>query len=132
MPVASGRLKAYAAGVMTVTGPESAADRAEVSGPDRDDREGTLLFVNGTLMRGLALHPAGEDGISVPGELYWLPAAVWRAVESGKPPNLYRGLVVLEDGRVVPGILYPRALAERSHKDISAFGGWREYAASRS
>jgi gamma-glutamylcyclotransferase (GGCT)/AIG2-like uncharacterized protein YtfP len=130
---------------------------------EESDAEGTLLFVNGTLMRGLALHPnleggrflgafrtapryrlysigdvhpgmfevgADEGGISVPGELYWLPAAVWRTVEAGEPPNLYRGPVALEDGRVVPGILYPRALAEGRHKDISAYGGWREYAAT--
>jgi Allophanate hydrolase C-terminal domain len=38
---------------------------------------------------------------------------------------------VLEDGRIVDGILYPRALAEGHHRDISAFGDWRAYVASR-
>jgi gamma-glutamylcyclotransferase (GGCT)/AIG2-like uncharacterized protein YtfP len=120
-----------------------------------------LLFVNGTLMRGLALHanldgaefveeartapsyrihsiddvhpgmflvPVG--GISVPGEIYRVPDGVWQRVEAGEPPGLYRGPVRLDDDRVVPGILYPRDLAER-HRDISDYGGWRAYWASR-
>jgi len=40
------------------------------------------------------------------------------------------GPVELDDGRVLDGILYPREMAEGKHKDISAFGGWREYAAT--
>lgn len=121
----------------------------------------SLLFVNGTLMRGLALnrnldgatfigefrtapayrihsigdvHPGmyriDEGGISVPGELYEVPDEVLERVEAGEPPNLYRGPVELEDGRIVPGILYPRELAEGHYPDISAFGGWRAYAES--
>lgn len=125
-----------------------------------DEGEGsTLLFVNGTLMRGLALNPnlAGatflgefmtapryrifsigdvhpgmfevgpdETGIAVPGELYDLPAEVWARVEAGEPPGLYRGPVTLADGRVVPGILYPREMTE-GHREITSFGGWRAY-----
>ena len=120
-----------------------------------------LLFVNGTLMRGLALHanldgaefveeamtaPAyrihsigdvhpgmylvTEGGVSVAGEIYRVPDEVWRRVEAGEPPGLYRGPVSLSDGRVVPGILFPPELA-RKHPDISAFGGWRAYWAAR-
>ena len=121
-------------------------------------RDGLILFVNGTLMRGLALHgnlegaeflgeawtascyrihaigdrhpgmyevPAG--GVSVAGELYRVPEAVLRRVEAGEPPGLYRGPVRLADGRVVDGILYPRALADGTHPDISRYGGWRAY-----
>jgi gamma-glutamylcyclotransferase (GGCT)/AIG2-like uncharacterized protein YtfP len=120
-----------------------------------------LLFVNGTLIRGLALHAnldgaefveeahtapsyriysigdvhpgmflVPEGGVSVPGEIYRVPDEVWRRVEAGEPPGLYRGPVSLADGRVVPGILYPRELAE-SHRDISDHGGWRAYWESR-
>lgn len=124
----------------------------------------TILFVNGTLMRGLALNPnlegatflgefrtapryrihsigdvhpgmyevgPNEDGIAVPGELYELPDEVWARVEAGEPPGLYRGPITLEDGREVPGILFPRELAEGIHPDISSFGGWRAYWESR-
>jgi AGZA family xanthine/uracil permease-like MFS transporter len=120
-----------------------------------------LLFVNGTLMRGLALnanldgaefieeaqtapdyriHSIGDvhpgmylvpkGGVSVAGEIYRVPDDVWRRVEAGEPPGLYRGPVTLADGRVVPGILYPRELAE-AHRDISEYGGWRAYWTAR-
>ncbi len=120
-----------------------------------------ILFVNGTLMRGLALHEnlAGAEflgeawtapgyrihsigdrhpgmyevdkgGVAVAGELYEVPDAVRRRVEAGEPPGLYCGPVRLADGRVVDGILYPRELAEGTHPDISAHGGWRAYRAA--
>ncbi|MDH3452156.1 MAG: gamma-glutamylcyclotransferase [Gammaproteobacteria bacterium] len=116
------------------------------------------LFVNGTLMRGLALHAnlegaeflgeartvpryrvysiddvhpgmfeVEEGGVAVAGEVYRMPDAVWQRVAAGEPPNLYRGMVRLDDGREVYGILYPRDLAEGRHRDISEFGGWRAY-----
>ena len=121
------------------------------------------LFVNGTLMRGLALHQnlAGAEfleacatapryrvysigdvhpgmfevdagGVAVAGELYRVPAEVLERVEAGEPPGLYRGPVELHDGRVVDGILFPQTLAEQNgHRDISVYGGWRAYIASR-
>jgi AGZA family xanthine/uracil permease-like MFS transporter len=122
------------------------------------------LFVNGTLMRGLALHAnlagaefleacqtapryrlysigdvhpgmfeaSAEDGygVAVQGELYRVPSEVLHRVEGGEPPGLYRGEVYLSDGRVVQGILFPRASAAGIHKDISAYGGWRTYVSS--
>jgi gamma-glutamylcyclotransferase (GGCT)/AIG2-like uncharacterized protein YtfP len=72
-----------------------------------------------------------EGGVSVAGELYRVPADVWVRVEAGEPPNLYKGPVRLVDGRAVEGILYPRALAEGHHRDISAYGDWRAYRAAR-
>ncbi len=120
------------------------------------------LFVNGTLMRGLALHgnldgadfleetrtapvyrlysiddrhpgmfEVAAGGVSVAGELYRVPDAVWRRVEAGEPAGLYRGRVRLADGREVLGILYPRELAEGRHRDISEYGDWRRYRAAR-
>jgi gamma-glutamylcyclotransferase (GGCT)/AIG2-like uncharacterized protein YtfP len=71
-----------------------------------------------------------SDGVSVAGELYRVPDDVLQAVEAGEPPGLYRGPVHLADGRIVDGILFPRALAEGRHTDISAFGGWRAYIAA--
>jgi adenine/guanine/hypoxanthine permease len=49
-----------------------------------------------------------------------------RVVES-EPP----GPVELIDGRVVPGILFDEATA-KTHREITALGGWREYLDSRS
>ncbi|HSA79249.1 MAG TPA: gamma-glutamylcyclotransferase [Geminicoccaceae bacterium] len=72
-----------------------------------------------------------EGGVTVVGEIYRMPDEVWQRVEAGEPPHLYCGPVRLEDGREVPGILYPRELAEGHHQDISEFGGWRAYMASK-
>jgi gamma-glutamylcyclotransferase (GGCT)/AIG2-like uncharacterized protein YtfP len=70
-------------------------------------------------------------GVAVRGELYRLPDEVWRRVEAGEPPHLYKGPVLLEDGQVVDGILYPRERAEGHQRDISEYGGWREYRAAQ-
>ncbi|NQV82811.1 MAG: gamma-glutamylcyclotransferase [Rhodospirillales bacterium] len=119
------------------------------------------LFVNGTLMRGLALHHNLEGaaflgefntapvyrlysindihpgmfevetgGVSVAGEVFEMSDEIWAHVEAGEPPGLYRGPVKLEDGNILDGILFPREIAESQHKDISEFGGWRNYAAT--
>src|SRR5438309_1211099 len=68
------------------------------------------------------VHPGmfevATGGVAVTGELYRVPADVLERVESGEPPNLYRGEVHLGDGRIVNGILYPRDLAEANHLDI--------------
>jgi gamma-glutamylcyclotransferase (GGCT)/AIG2-like uncharacterized protein YtfP len=72
-----------------------------------------------------------EGGVSVAGELYLVPDEVWQRVEAGEPPNLYCGPVRLADGRTVQGILYPQALAEGRHPDISEFADWRAYMASK-
>ncbi len=120
------------------------------------------LFVNGTLMRGLALngnldgaeflgefvtapcyrlytiddiHPGmfevAEGGVAVAGEMYRMSDEIWQRVEVGEPPHLYCGPVKLEDGRTVNGILFPQEIAEANHRDISAFGDWRKYMASK-
>lgn len=66
------------------------------------------------------------------GELYMVPDEVWEKIEAGEPPNLYRGTIELEDGRKVYGILYPRELAEGRYPEITQYGGWRAYMASKS
>ena len=75
---------------------------------------------------------AGEaGGARIWGELYEVDEAVWKKIEDGEPPNLYRGMVELEDGRTVYGILYPRDLAEGHYPEITQFGGWRAYMDSK-
>ena len=68
----------------------------------------------------------GEQGAAIAGELYQLPADVLVRVIEGEPAGLYRGPVELANGRVVPGILCDRELAEQ-HPDITEHGGWRAY-----
>ena len=70
-----------------------------------------------------------EEGASIAGELYQVPTDVLLKVIESEPAGLYRGPVQLADGRMVPGILYARELAE-AHPDITAHGGWRQYRAT--
>jgi hypothetical protein len=64
-------------------------------------------------------------------ELYAVPIETLLRVVEGEPPGLYRGPVELIDGRVVPGILFDEATA-KTHPEITASGGWREYVGSKS
>jgi len=115
-----------------------------------------LLFVNGTLMRGLPLHSnltgaelvketktapkyrmhdiggvhpgmykVDADGVAVDGELYNVPIDVLLKVIEGEPAGLHRGAVELEDGSVVPGILYDEEMAKK-HPEIKD-GNWRRH-----
>lgn len=77
-------------------------------------------------------HPAmiatsRDDGISVPGELYFVPHEVWPAIEQSEPDGLYCGHVELSGGETVYGMLgRPRLIAERG-QDVSDAGGWIDY-----
>ena len=71
-----------------------------------------------------------SGGVSVAGEMFRMSDDIWRRVEAGEPPHLYKGPVKLSDGRTVDGILFPRAQAEGRHKDISGFSDWRAYIAT--
>lgn len=73
------------------------------------------------------LETGEAGGASIWGELYLVEDEVWQQIEAGEPPNLYRGMIELEDGRQVYGILYPRELAEGQFPDITDYGGWRAY-----
>jgi len=80
--------------------------------------DGVVLFVNGTLMRGLALH-SNLAGAELLGEAHTAPMY-----------RLYRGPVQLDDGRLVQGILYPSQRAEGVHRDIFTYADWRAYRAA--
>ncbi|MDA1099202.1 MAG: gamma-glutamylcyclotransferase [Proteobacteria bacterium] len=81
------------------------------------------------------IHPGmfkvAEGGVGVKGEMYRMSDEIWRRVEEGEPPHLYCGPVQLDNGETVDGILFPQDIAEAGHKDISEYGDWREYIASR-
>jgi AGZA family xanthine/uracil permease-like MFS transporter len=89
------------------------------------------LFSIGDVHPGMFEVADGEAGVAVAGELYRVPEDTLARLEAGEPPNLYRGPVRLSDGQLVQGILYPRALAEGIHLEITSYGGWREYMAGR-
>jgi gamma-glutamylcyclotransferase (GGCT)/AIG2-like uncharacterized protein YtfP len=116
------------------------------------------LFVNGTLMRGEALHQnlngcaflreartatayrlfvlgngsypgmirAEHGGVAVSGELYDVPDELVDGIFAREPPHLYLGVVELDDGAHVQGVLCDPAAAP-THPEITAYGGWRNW-----
>lgn len=81
------------------------------------------------------IHPGmfqvNEGGVSVAGELYRVPQDVLQRVEAGEPPHLYRGPVLIEDGRLVQGIHYPQGLANGKHRGMCQYDDSRAYPRQR-
>lgn len=79
-----------------------------------------------------AIYEVATGGISIPGEVYELSAEHYEQLLASEPPHMYPGDIVLEDGEVVTAILYPQELVEQyGWPDISHFGGWAAYKASK-
>ena len=107
------------------------------------------LAVNGTLMRGLPLEknlldagafflreatmlrvsPEDPHAVSVAVEVWQVPAAGLASVLVKEPEGLSVGKVALSDGEVVLGVIGEPELLH-GMKEISSFGGWRNYIAS--
>ena len=112
------------------------------------------LAVNGTLMRGLPLEknlldagafflrsindnnpamlrvsPEDPAAVSVAVEVWQVPAAGLASVLVKEPEGLSVGKVTLSDGEVVLGVIGEPELLH-GMKEISSFGGWRNYITS--
>lgn len=71
-----------------------------------------------------------QDGRSIEVEVYQLDVAAFGSFVAEVPPPLAIGTVTLEDGTEVKGfVAEPRATAGAD--DITAFGGWRAFVASK-
>jgi hypothetical protein len=79
------------------------------------------------------IHPAMkkvlEGGISVPVEVWDVPAVELVDILLQEPPGLGIGLVKLMDGEVVPGVIGEDFLIQSRGRDISSYAGWRAYMA---
>jgi hypothetical protein len=79
-------------------------------------------------------HPAmlrtSDAGASVALEVWDVPAAGLAQVLQSEPAGLTIGKVLLRDGSVVLGVLGEPFLCE-SKREITSFGGWRAYVASK-
>ncbi len=70
------------------------------------------------------------DGGSVRGELYDVELrTLLERFLPGEPPELELGVVELDDGRAVLGMVLRPEERDR-HRDITTSGGWRAYRAS--
>ena len=78
------------------------------------------------------LHPAmmrvSEGGAKIVVELWSMPMESLPAILLDEPKGLAIGIVFIEDGSEVPGVLGESYLCE-GQKDITSFGGWRAYSA---
>ncbi|MFN8225478.1 MAG: carbamate kinase [Mycobacterium sp.] len=80
-------------------------------------------------------HPAmvrvtDGSGVAVAVEVWSVPRPGLAGILLGEPAGLSIGKVALADGSVVLGVIGEPALVE-NHSEITTFGGWRSYAATR-
>ena len=79
-------------------------------------------------------HPAmvrvNSGGGKVAVEIWSVPVEGLASILMNEPPGLTIGKIRLDDGSQVLGVLGEPALCE-SQKEITVFGGWRVYTASR-
>ncbi|MCW2755086.1 MAG: allophanate hydrolase [Marmoricola sp.] len=69
-----------------------------------------------------------QDGASIAGEVWRLPAVGFGTFVAGLPAPMAIGQVRLDDGRSVSGFLVEPVALETA-QDITRFGGWRDYLA---
>jgi hypothetical protein len=69
-------------------------------------------------------------GVSVPVELWNVPPAGLGEILQKEPPGLCIGKVKLASGEEVLGVLAEAILCE-GQREITEFGGWRAYVASK-
>jgi gamma-glutamylcyclotransferase (GGCT)/AIG2-like uncharacterized protein YtfP len=80
------------------------------------------------------LWPVDEGGVSIEGELYEVPLEVIRdRFIPAEPPELELGVLELDDGGSALVVLMRKDVVESGEglTDISDYGGWRAYRASR-
>ena len=70
------------------------------------------------------------QGTRVALELWEVPLDGLAKILSSEPPGLTIGKVQLKDGSVVLGVLGEPFVCE-GQREITAFGGWRAYVATR-
>ena len=80
-------------------------------------------------------HPAmvrvtDGSGVAVAVEVWSVPREGLPGILLAEPAGLSVGKVRLDDGSVVLGVIGEPALVE-GHQEITAYGGWRAYAAER-
>jgi len=79
-------------------------------------------------------HPAmvrvGSGGVAVTVEVWAIPPEGLASILLKEPPGLSIGKVQLADGSEVLGVLGEPILCE-GQREITSFGGWREYRGNR-
>jgi len=78
------------------------------------------------------IYEISEGGVSIAGELYDFTSEQHAHLMANEPPDLYEADIVLDDGTTASAMLYPRRLIEeRGYEDVSQYGDWATFKASR-
>jgi gamma-glutamylcyclotransferase (GGCT)/AIG2-like uncharacterized protein YtfP len=78
------------------------------------------------------IYEVASGGVAIAGEIYELTEQQHAELLASEPPDLYEAPIQLEDGTTVPAMIYPQHLIEeRGFEDISHFGGWAAFKASK-
>ena len=77
------------------------------------------------------LQPVDTGGARITGELYDVPlSVVAEKFMPDEPPELELGVIQLDDGSYAVAVqLRPGEADSGRHKDITSYGGWRNYRA---
>ena len=74
-----------------------------------------------------ALHPVGDGGHPVLGELYEVPMSRLHELLAREPAELELSIVELESGELAFGMILRRGADGQGLTDITSYGGWRAY-----
>ena len=78
------------------------------------------------------IYEVSEGGISIAGELYDFTPEQHAHLMANEPSDLYEADIVLDDGTTASAMIYPRRLIEeRGYEDVSHYGDWAAFKASR-
>ena len=82
--------------------------------------------------RWAALVPTDNGGVSVAGELVEVSDERWPELVASEPPGIVPGPIELDDGREVTAALGDPEMMAREAVEITEFGSFAAYLASRS
>ena len=78
------------------------------------------------------IYEVSEGGVSIAGELYDFTPEQHAHLMANEPSDLYEADIVLDDGTTASAMIYPRRLIEeRGYEDVSQYGDWAAFKASR-
>lgn len=76
---------------------------------------------------GVYVAPEGQEGISIPGEIYEMTEEQCNYLIANKPPDMYEAPIELHDGEKVSAMLYPQELSMEWPDISDHYGGWVKY-----
>ncbi|MEN9204490.1 MAG: gamma-glutamylcyclotransferase [Thermostichales cyanobacterium DRC_bins_46] len=111
--------------------------------PNHDNLQGAKLLGPAQTTPHYRMHSAQNDwhpaiyrvetgGIPIPGEVYEMSEEQFTYLKEHEPPYMYPAEVTLADGSTAVMFMYPQEkVVEYNWPDISEYGGWANYMATK-